>query len=73
MTRFAAHLGKYKQVFFCVCVCISTFHGFSCLDELRDRAGHPLGEGCQLLLQIVSGLLNDLEKYTTVNEHGTLA
>lgn len=39
-----------------------TFHGFGCLDELRDGASYPLGVASQLLLQVVAGLLQDLRK-----------
>lgn len=38
-----------------------TLHGLSCLDELSDRAGHPLGVPGQLLLQLMGRLLQDLQ------------
>lgn len=37
-----------------------TFHGLSSLDELGDGASHALGVPCQLLLQLMAWLLQDL-------------
>lgn len=38
-----------------------TFHGLGRLDELCDGAGHALGVDGQLLLEIVGGLLDNLQ------------
>lgn len=44
-----------------------TFHGFCSLDELGDGASHSLGISSQLLLQLVTRLLQDLGRERTVS------